>query len=260
MYSDGSGVESYRCDHGRARWGGHQLASGDVIFTHGATLARFSSPLAHEAAVAAPRGEFAGGMAEDADGAWLLSVRTTAQARFALKLWKPGATAMQTVYADAGANLVEPATIAARERPKHHPSALHGWSYANLMALDARLSREGDLKTTPKSVRLETLDAKGNVVSNGAAPIESDGSFFVQVPGDRPVRFVLEDENGKPVRQQHGWFWSRAGEQRYCVGCHTGPERAPENQVPKVLLRSTTPLDLTGTKHAETKKTEAGSK
>ncbi len=50
VYSDGSGVESYRCDHGSARWGGRQLASGDVVFTHGASLARFTSPLAHEAA------------------------------------------------------------------------------------------------------------------------------------------------------------------------------------------------------------------
>ena len=50
VYADGSGVESYRCDHGGARWGGRQLASGDVVFTHGASLARFTSPLAHEAA------------------------------------------------------------------------------------------------------------------------------------------------------------------------------------------------------------------
>ena len=53
MYSDGSGVESYRCDHGRARWGGRELRSGDVVFTHGASLARFTSPLAHEAAIVA---------------------------------------------------------------------------------------------------------------------------------------------------------------------------------------------------------------
>jgi hypothetical protein len=32
------------------------------------------------------------------------------------------------------------------------------------------------------------------------------------------------------------------------VGCHTGPERAAENQVPGVLLRTTTPVDLTGVK------------
>src|SRR4051794_19115639 len=48
VYSDGSGVESYRCDHGPltgpGRWGGRQLSSGDVVFTHGASLARFTSP------------------------------------------------------------------------------------------------------------------------------------------------------------------------------------------------------------------------
>ena len=42
VYADGSGVESVRCDHGRARWGGTQLASGDVVFTHGTSLARFT--------------------------------------------------------------------------------------------------------------------------------------------------------------------------------------------------------------------------
>jgi hypothetical protein len=260
MYSDGSGVESYRCDHGRARWGGHQLASGDVVFTHGASLGRFTSPLAHEVAVTAPRLEFAGGLAETASGAWLVSARASASAKFALKLWKPGAAAIETVYAQAGTELVEPAIVGERERPHHHPSSLHPWKHANLLALDARQSREGDLKTAPKTVRLETLDAKGKVQTNGTAPVESDGSFFVQIPGDRPVRFVLLDENGKPVRQQHGWFWSRSGEQRYCVGCHTGPERGAENQVPKTLLQSTTPVDLTGAKHAETNKTEAGSK
>ena len=42
VYSDGSGVESYRCDHpadvAGARWGGRQLKSGDVVFTHGAIV------------------------------------------------------------------------------------------------------------------------------------------------------------------------------------------------------------------------------
>jgi hypothetical protein len=39
-------------------------------------------------------------------------------------------------------------------------------------------------------------------------------------------------------------MWARGGEQRICVGCHAGPEHAPENAVPQVLLRSTTPTDL----------------
>jgi hypothetical protein len=244
VYADGSGVESYRCDHGRARWSGKQLASGDVVFTHGASLARFTSPLAHEARINAPRAEYAGAIAETASGAWLMSARTGVGTHYAIKLWKPGSVAMQTVLAESGEDLVEPVLVAPRTPPKRHPSGLHPWDYANLLALDARQSREGDLKTAPASVRLETLDADGHAVVTGTAPVEADGSFFVKTPADKPIRFALLDEKGHVLRQEHGWFWIRRGEQRICVGCHTGPERASENRVPAVLLRTTTPVDL----------------
>ena len=152
VYSDGSGVESYRCDHGAARWGGRQLNSGDVVFTHGTSLARFTSPLASEARIAAPRAEYAGAIAETAAGDWLVSARAAAGTHYALKLWKPGAAALQTLLAEAGQNLVDPVLIAPRQRPNYHPSGLHKWSYGNLLALDARLSREGDLKALPATV------------------------------------------------------------------------------------------------------------
>jgi hypothetical protein len=245
VYSDGSGVESYRCDHGTARWGGHQLASGDVVFSHGASLARFTSPLAREEHIDAPRADYAGGIVETPSGDWLISARTSAGAPFNLKQWTPSAPAMTTVLARPGENLIDPVLLAPRTRPKQHPSALHDWNYANLLALDARLSREGALKAAPSEVRLETMDASGKAISMGTSPVEPDGSFFVKAPADQPIRFALLDEKGAPVRQEHGWFWIRRGEQRICVGCHTGPERASENNVPAVLLRSTTPTDLT---------------
>jgi hypothetical protein len=254
VYSDGSGVESYRCDHGRARWGGKQLTSGDVVFTHGGSLARFTSPLAHEAAIAAPHAEYAGAIAETASGAWLVSARGGTEKHYALKMCEPGdglrasAPALKTVMAIVGEDLVEPVVIAPRTRPKRHPSGLHDWSYANMMAMDARLSREGDLKIAPAQVRLETMDAEGHAMVTGTAPIEADGSFFVRTPADRPIRFALLDARGAVVREEHGWFWIRRGEQRYCVGCHTGPERSPANHLPAVLLRTTTPEDLTGAK------------
>ncbi len=248
VYSDGSGVESYRCDHpsnNGARWGGRQLKSGDVVFTHGGTLAKFTSPLAHEERIVSPRAEFAGAIAETASGEWLVSVRDSA-AVYALKLWKPGSPAMRAMLAQSGENLVEPVVVAAHDRPRRHPSALHEWDYANLLALDARISRDGLLKGSPAAVRLETQDGSGQPVSMGTAPVEADGSFFVKAPADRAIRFILLDAKGSVLRQEQGWFWIRRGEQRYCVGCHAGPERAPDNRVPKVLLRSTTPTDLTG--------------
>jgi hypothetical protein len=252
VYADGSGVESYRCDHRRARWGGKQLASGEVVFTHGAALARFISSRAHEAPVVAPRGEYAGAIAETASGDWLVSARTAAGTHYAIKLWKPGSASMQILLARGGEDLVEPVVVAPRARPNRHPSGLHPWTFANLLVLDSRFSRQGDLKTAPASVRLETLDAQGRVAVNGTAPVDSDGSFYVQVPGDKPIRFALLDQKGNVLRREQGWFWSRGGEQRICVGCHTGPERASENRVPAVLMRTTTPFDLTGAKAINT--------
>jgi len=251
VYADGSGVESYRCDHGRARWGGHQIVSGDVVFTHGNSLARFTSPLAHEQAIAAPAATYAGGIAELPSGNWLLSARVNAGPHYAIRLFKPAsspnsaARPMATVLAVDGEDLVDPVLLGLRARPNRHPSGLHPWNYANLLALDARLSREGPIKGTPATVRLETEDAAGHALTMGTAPVEKDGSFFIQVPGDEPIRLTLLDARGTVLRQEHGWFWARGGEQRICAGCHTGPERAPENQVPGVLLHSTTPVDLT---------------
>jgi hypothetical protein len=239
VYSDGSGVESYRCDHGKARWGGRQLASGDVVFTHGASLARFTSPLATEAHIVAPRAEYAGAIAETAAGDWLVSARAGAGTHYALKLWKPGAAALQTLLAESGEDLVEPVLVAPRNRPKRHPSGLHDWTYANMLALDARQSRFGDLKVTPGSVRLETLDAAGHAVVTGTSPVESDGSFFVKTPADKPIRFALLDGKGAVMRQEHGWFWIRRGEQRICVGCHVGPEHASANRVPAATKNAT---------------------
>lgn len=251
-YSDGSGVESYRCDHGLARWAGHQLSGGDVVFTHGSTLARFTSPLAHELRIAAPHADYAGAIGETASGEWLISARVAPAAHFSLKLWKPGSASFEPLLADASRDLVEPVVLAPRTRPNRHPSALHPWNYANLLALDVRQSRAGDLKTLPAAVRLETRDASGHAVVNGTAPIYPDGSFFIKVPGDRPIRLSLIDEKGAVIRREHGWFWSRGGEQRICVGCHTGPERASENHVPAVLLHTVIPVDLTGTTPAAT--------
>jgi len=244
VYSDGSGVESYRCDHSSARWSGKQLASGDVVFTYGAGLARFTSPLAVEATIAAPKAEYYGGVVELASGQWLVSARSGDETHASLKLWKPGTQQLQPFAAQRDEEVIEPVLVTERTRPHRHPSALHDWAYGNLLALDARESREGDLKAGPAAVRVETLDANGSAVELGSAPVEPDGSFFVKTPGDRPIRFALLDEKGTVLRQEHGWFWVRNGEQRICVGCHTGPERASENRVPAVLLRSTTPVDM----------------
>jgi hypothetical protein len=253
VYSDGSGLESYRCDHGAARWGGTQLASGDVVFTHGSALARFTSPLAVEVPISLPAASYAGRIAETANGEWLVSAKAEGMQHFVLRLWKPGTSNVQVVFHMEDENVVDPVFLSPRPVPNRHPSALHNWTTANLLALDARQSRNDPLTETPSFVQLESQDNSGHTIRLGRAPVEADGSFFVQVPGDHPLRFALLNSEGAVIRQEQGWFWSRAGEQRICVGCHTGPERAPDNRIPAVLLLTTTPVDLSLPGHSTAK-------
>jgi len=146
---------------------------------------------------------------------------------------------------DPKANLIQPVLLAERPIPNRHPSALHEWSYANTLCLNSYTSKDHIAEGAIATVRLYTRDAQGGTQVQGTAQVEKDGSFYLRVPGDVPLRLELLDAGGKTVKSEAGWFWLRGGEQRICVGCHAGPERAPDNAVPMVLQRSTVAADLT---------------
>ena len=257
VYPDGSGVEAYRCDHGHARWNGTEAMSGDILFVSSRGLGRFTSSLAHEVMVNVPEADYTGGIAETETGALILSSRqvqagaapkNAGAQNYSLKLWTPGPHALTTVAAEQDESLVEPVAVRPHEAANRFPSALHDWKTTNLLALNSYVSRDGETPLgTFAVVRVSTLDASGNVKVLGTAPVEKDGSFFVEAPGDSPLKFELLNAEGNVVRKENGWMWARSGEQRICVGCHAGPERAPDNAVPEVLLRTTTPADLSGT-------------
>ena len=246
VYSDGSGVESYRCDHGTSRHAAKQQSSGDAVFATSRGLARFTSARAQQLSIAGPGGEYAGDISETAAGEWLMSWRRDVKAPFQLVRWTPGAGEVKPVFMRPDANVVEPVLLAPRPVPNRHPSGLHDWPNANLLCLNAYTSKIQFPAGSIHSVRLYTRDDSGHPRLLGTAPVERDGSFFVQVPSEQPLQFELLDAAGKSVKREAGYFWMRRGEQRVCVGCHAGPETAPENAVPQILLKSTTPADLTG--------------
>ena len=246
VYSDGSGFESYRCDHGSARHEGKQVNSGDIVFASGSGLARFTSALAKEVPVSAPAGNYIGEIAETASGDWLLPWRADAKAHFQLMLWTPGTRALRRSVTEQNADAIQPTLIREQVLPKRHPSGLHDWPNANLLCLNAYTSKYKFAADSIHSVRFYTRDGAGNTRLLGTAPVERDGSFFVHVPSEQPLQIELLDSAGGTLKRESGYFWMRRGEQRICVGCHAGPETAPENAVPKILLKSTTPTDMTG--------------
>jgi hypothetical protein len=246
VYSDGSGVESYRCDHGAARYSAKQIASADIVFATQHGVAKFTSALAHQVSLPLPAGEYAGEIAENADGDWLLSWRPSPNDFFQLMDWIPDSPTLRPVLEKQPFNVLQPVPIRERAVPNRHPSGLHGWPNANLVCLNAYTSKYRFTAASIHAVRLYTRDASGDTVLLGTAPVEIDGSFFVQVPTEQPLQIELIDSSGKTLKRESGFFWMRRGEQRACVGCHAGPETAPENAVPMILLKSTTPADMTG--------------
>ena len=245
VYADGSGVETHRCDHGRDRHAGRELSSGDIIFEYAAHLARFTSPRAIQLELPAISGEFAGPIAEISPEEWLVAYRPDARMPFAIYRWTLGQGPPENVWTVKGTNALEPVLVRPHTIPKRHPSALGDREGANLLCLNSYISRSEKVPAeSVRSVRVSALDSAGRPVALGLAPVARDGSFYVQVPSETPIRFELLDKAGKSVAAEKGWFWARRGEQRVCVGCHAGPERAPDNVAPQVLLQTQEPVKM----------------
>lgn len=250
VYSDGSGVESYRCDHGNARFLGRQISSGDIVFVSRNGVGRFTSAQARQISVSVPAGNYAGEIAETPSGDWLLSWRPDAKAHFQLMLWTPGSSMLRPVVKGQSVSAVQPVLIGEHAIPKRHPSGLHDWPDANLLCLNAYTSKYRFAQGSIHAVRLYTRDGAGKTMLLGTSLVERDGSFCVHVPTEQPLQIELLDRAGRTLKRESGFFWMRHGEQRACVGCHAGPETAPENAVPMILLKSTTPTDMTHAQNA----------
>jgi len=249
VYPDGTGVESLRCDHGPIRSAARQLSSGDVIFSVAGRLARFTSARAEQLDdVPQPDLQAAGPVAEFSAGTWIVPLKRKPAGTVGLFLWTLSSRQVLELEAPAGSNAVEPAVIAARPAPRQFPSALVPTrATGNLLCLNVHTAKT-PLPTDVSTVRVYSQDSASQAVLLGQAPVERDGSFYVEVPADRPLRIELLDASGSTARAEHGWFWMRPSEQRVCVGCHAGPQRAPENKVPEILLRTTKPEKLLGLK------------
>jgi len=81
-------------------------------------------------------------------------------------------------------------------------------------------------------------------VELGTVPLAEDGSFYVEVPADRPLALQAVDGEGRAVINELSWIYTRPGEQRGCVGCHAPVGTAPGMTGVKAMRSK--PLKLTG--------------
>lgn len=155
----------------------------------------------------------------------------------------------QLIYRDPKFSSVEAVPLEQRPAPRHYWSILHPDSKTGrVICLDAYLSADapdGRLGQRIARVRVLTLEpdqADESVL--GEAPVETDGSFYILVPADRPIRFELLDAKGTVIRAQRSWIWVRPGEDAGCLGCHEDKALTPENHWPLALKRLDAPFPL----------------
>jgi hypothetical protein len=78
----------------------------------------------------------------------------------------------------------------------------------------------------------------------GVIPLESDGSFHIEVPAQTPISFQLLDSEGMAVAHQDSWTWVMPREWRGCIGCHEDPELAPPNVLAEAVIKPAVSLTL----------------
>lgn len=111
-----------------------------------------------------------------------------------------------------------------------------------LLCLDVRTSQLPHVSSLDadsiRSVRAYAAGHRATEVLLGEAPIEPDGSFFLQVPANMPLRLTLVGDDGKTLESCDGSLWVRPNENRGCIGCHEDPDLVPENRVPLAVRAS----------------------
>ena len=254
---DGSGLESLRCEHnGKALRGeAGELEDGSVIFTENdGALAIVKRGAVDEQRIGAPGNSYRSPNALEG-GAVILARKAATELRYELSMIsRNGSGETRTIYSDAKFESLQPVVVAARAVPKKFWSTLiSGSPTGYFISLDSSNSMEK--AQSPAPIRRVRIVEEGNIVL-GEAPVEADGSFYVQIPANRAVRFVLLDEQGKIVREEQSWIWTRPGEQRGCTGCHGDKALAPENRWPMVLRKQDPPTRL-GSGASETQTVES---
>lgn len=161
----------------------------------------------------------------------------------------PAPEILSGVRPPAGQMIAGAVRIAARPVPPVLTSVVNAThATGTLLCLDVYASQDPAVASLARGTigRIRVAAARPGPDAGGAgaeqdvlgeAPVLPDGSFFVEVPADTPLRLTLLHRDGRPLAALASGIWVRPNENRGCVGCHEERDRAPENRQPLAVLR-----------------------
>ena len=164
----------------------------------------------------------------------LVSYQPSIGESYALYTFDTGSNEPPTLLYKGNGNVTDPVQIKAmEERQKILPSAINqDQSTGLLMSQDINHSMlpanpvlNGD--SLANRIRLSGVNGELAVVD-----VKKDGSFYLEIDADSPIRIETLNNQGETVRGPSHWIYLRPNERRGCVGCHADPELTPENIQP----------------------------
>ena len=134
-------------------------------------------------------------------------------------------------FNDAAYHAVEPVVVMHRPVPRKLPTTVNMDKESGyFFCMDADRSDIEIAFGASSKIQVLGMD---NVL--GETTVEEDGSFYLEIKADQPIRFQTLNEEGEVLRGPSSWMWVRPNERRGCAGCHEDRELAPENIVPMAI-------------------------
>jgi len=173
----------------------------------------------------------------DVSGNMLVSYKETDDQPFGLHTFDINYKKIKRkIYTPNDFHIIEPVVLEERKLPMQLPANVdESKENGTLLCLNVDLSMYPVADSSRGIRSTDKVQVFGLNEILGEVPVEKDGSFYIEIDADTPVRFQTVDANGEILRGPSAWIWVRPNEKRSCIGCHENPELAPDNRVPDAL-------------------------
>ncbi len=164
----------------------------------------------------------------------LVSYRPSDKEPFALYTFDANTKEAPLLIYKGSSHVTDPLLVASMEKRPfilpspvelNNPTAILMSQDINHSMLPVNMGISGD--SAANRIRVSTLEGELAVVE-----VKADGSFYLKLDADIPLRIETLNSQGEIVRGPSDWIYLRANERRACVGCHANPELAPINIQP----------------------------
>jgi hypothetical protein len=184
-------------------------------------------------------GDF-GSVVQLKEGKMLVSYRKSGSSDFGLYEFDPATRSPGTpIYETPGFDISDIALARVYARPKKLPSEVDmgvktGLLFIQDIKINGNRKVNSDL-TLPAASRIAIMGIDSTL---GIVDADADGSFYLKIIADTPVKIGTLDEKGSVIDSPCDWIWLRPNERRGCIGCHDDPEMVPGNRRPLAVMKN----------------------